>query len=133
MEQRHVHLESKHNFNLDGNTCNLKNYALLASIEAAIGTDKLESVTNSSFMEMESISIDYGIMEKANSIYTLPGSFGWDDVGSWLAIERMNPQDEDGNVLQGDVIAAGMRNSTVLAGKRLVDSVGRAGSGGGRY
>jgi mannose-1-phosphate guanylyltransferase len=34
------------------------------------------------FKKLDSVSIDYGIMEKADNIYLVPGSFGWDDIGS---------------------------------------------------
>src|SRR5699024_11695117 len=56
------------------------------------------------FAAMPSVSIDYGIMEKAEHIYTIPGTFGWDDVGSWLAVERIKKTNEDGNVVNGNVI-----------------------------
>ena len=66
------------------------------------------------FSEVESISIDYGIMEKANNIYVLDGDFGWDDVGSWLALERINGADENGNtVLNNDTEVYETKNTTI--------------------
>lgn len=50
---------------------------------------------------MKSVSIDYGIMEKADDIFVIPGSFGWDDLGSWLALERIKKVDDDGNIVIG--------------------------------
>ena len=49
-------------------------------------------------------AIDYGVMEHAKNIYVLTSSFGWDDVGSWLAVERIRPQDEFSNVIDGRVV-----------------------------
>ncbi|BBJ28329.1 mannose-1-phosphate guanylyltransferase [Athalassotoga saccharophila] len=46
---------------------------------------------------IESISIDYGIMEKANNIFMIPGNFGWSDVGSWDALYDLLEKDKDGN------------------------------------
>ena len=69
-------------------------------------------------------SIDFGIMEKAESIYTIPGSFGWDDVGSWLAIERINETDDAKNYIDGDVIAVDSERTTICGGKRLVAAIG---------
>lgn len=46
-----------------------------------------------------SISIDYGVMEKAKAVYVVPGDFGWNDVGSWLAAYELEPKDADGNVV----------------------------------
>ena len=79
-------------------------YTRLIKIKDSIGTNGEEYVLEHEFLEMESQSIDYGIMEKASNIYIIPGTFGWDDVGSWLAIERIKRTNESGNVLNGNVI-----------------------------
>ena len=63
-------------------------------------------------------------MEKADDIFTISGSFGWDDVGSWLALERINRTDEHGNYMSGDVVTIGTERSIVCGGKRLVAVVG---------
>lgn len=55
------------------------------------------------FNRFTKISVDYGIMEKAPKIAMVPGDFGWDDVGSWAALERMYDRDEAGNVIVGKV------------------------------
>jgi len=49
---------------------------------------------------MPKISIDYAVMEKAPSVLAVKAPYRWDDVGSWLALERMQPQDADGNTIQ---------------------------------
>ncbi len=48
------------------------------------------------------ISIDYGIMEKAENIFVIPGNFGWNDVGSWKALYELNDKDENKNVVSAD-------------------------------
>ncbi len=45
------------------------------------------------------ISIDYAVMERAHEVLVVQAPYRWDDVGSWLALERMNPQDENGNTI----------------------------------
>lgn len=72
-------------------------YEGLERIEAAVGTGSYASVLETEYHAFRSESIDFGVMEKAENIYTLPGSFGWDDVGNWLAVERINPTNEYGN------------------------------------
>ncbi|MDX1638892.1 MAG: mannose-1-phosphate guanylyltransferase [Balneolaceae bacterium] len=47
-----------------------------------------------------SISIDYGIMEHATSVFVVPGEFGWNDVGSWTALYELRSKDENGNAVQ---------------------------------
>lgn len=99
-------------------------YAGLERIEAAVGTVEFPSVLETEYHAFRSESIDFGVMEKAENIYTLPGSFGWDDVGNWLAVERINSTNEYGNYIEGDVITIGTERSTICGGKRLIAAVG---------
>lgn len=99
-------------------------YAGLERIEAAVETAEFPSVLETEYHAFRSESIDFGVMEKAENIYTLPGSFGWDDVGNWLAVERINSTNEYGNYIEGDVITIGTERSTICGGKRLIAAVG---------
>lgn len=93
-------------------------------IGQAFGTELYEETLEKEFTAFTSESIDFGIMEKADDIFTIPGSFGWDDVGSWLAVERINEVDDDKNYIEGNVISIGSERSTVCGGKRLIAAVG---------
>ena len=99
-------------------------YNGLCEIEMAIGLDNEEQILEREFLKFDSESIDYGIMEHAANIYTLPGSFGWDDVGSWLALERISPTNESGNVVEGNVITINAKNSIIQAKDKLIATVG---------
>ena len=54
------------------------------------------------FPTCEKISIDYAVMEKADCIYTIPGDFGWSDVGTWGSLRTLLPHDGEGNAVVGD-------------------------------
>lgn len=99
-------------------------YAGLLKIKHAIGTEEERSVLEREFEAFRSESIDYGIMEKAQHIYTLAGSFGWDDVGSWLAVERIRQSNEFGNVITGNAITVDTKNTVIEGGKKLIATVG---------
>lgn len=99
-------------------------YEGLMRIRAAIGQKTQREVLEKEFPQFRSESIDYGIMEKADSIYILPGSFGWDDVGSWLAMERINPSNEFGNVVAGNFVTISTKNCILRGGKKLIATVG---------
>lgn len=99
-------------------------YAGLNRIACAIGTDEAEIVLEREFMAFQSESIDYGIMEKAKNIYILSGSFGWDDVGSWLAVGRIRQSNEFGNVVSGNVVTVNVKNSILQGEKKLIAAVG---------
>ena len=56
------------------------------------------------YSSLESISMDYGVMERADNIYVIPSDFGWSDVGSWDALYKLAKKDKNGNYAQGKVI-----------------------------
>ena len=56
------------------------------------------------FPTCEKVSIDYAVMEKAESIFTLPAEFGWSDLGSWGSLRTLLPQDNAGNAGVGQNI-----------------------------
>lgn len=99
-------------------------YAGLGRIRDAIGTSEENEVLEKEFALFKSESIDYGIMEKADRIYTLPGSFGWDDVGSWNAVERIQPANEFGNVVNGNAVTVDTKRCIIQGGKKLIATVG---------
>lgn len=96
----------------------------LRRIGAAIGREEEQEVLEKEFAALRAESIDYGVMEKAKSIYILSGSFGWDDVGSWLAVERIKRSNEFGNVVNGNVVTVDTRDCVIQGGKRLIAAVG---------
>lgn len=99
-------------------------YGHLRNIQAAIGKEEYPSVLEKEFSNTESKSIDYGIMEKAENIYILPGAFGWDDVGSWLAVERIKKSNEFGNVVDGNIITINTSNCIIQGANKLIATVG---------
>lgn len=99
-------------------------YEGLGKIQKAIGTPEEEKVLIREFLNFESQSIDYGVMEKAENIFTLPGTFGWDDVGSWLAVGRIKKNDAAGNVIDGNVVAVNTQDCIIQGGNKLIAVVG---------
>ncbi len=99
-------------------------YEGLKPIADAYGTEHFEAVLNEKFCLLPSESVDFGIMEKASDIRTIPGNFGWDDVGSWLALQRINPLDTEGNMFSGDIVSIESKNCTVCGDSRTVAILG---------
>lgn len=99
-------------------------YLGVKNISDAFGTDKYEDVLNEIFSAFPSESIDYGIMEKTSPIYTIPSDFGWDDVGSWLSIDRIMDKDENGNIITGNSVNVDSKNITIIGSKKLIAAVG---------
>ncbi len=83
------------------------------------------AVLRHEYEAMERISIDYAVMEHAPEVLVVQAPFRWDDVGSWLALERMHPQDADGNTLLGGHCGLKTKNCVVVADAgHLVATVG---------
>jgi mannose-1-phosphate guanylyltransferase len=53
------------------------------------------------YEQTRSLSIDYGIMEKAGNVYVIPVEFGWNDLGTWTSLYEISEKDEHGNVKKG--------------------------------
>lgn len=70
------------------------------------------------------ISIDYAVMEKTTHALMAPLQTTWDDVGSWLAVSKIEPPDAQGNVCLGDVVALDSENCYLRSESRLVAVVG---------
>jgi mannose-1-phosphate guanylyltransferase len=64
---------------------------------------------------LPSISIDHGVMEKTSGILTVPGDFGWNDVGAWSALADIRPADATGNVVDGEAVLVDARRNIVSA------------------
>lgn len=108
---------------------NIENYMSdiydgLMRIKESIGTEQQNQVLEKEFHAFRSESVDYGIMEKAEDIYTIPGTFGWDDVGSWLAVERIRKSNELGNVVNGNIITVNSKNCIIEGTQKLIAAVG---------
>ncbi len=97
-------------------------------VEAAdyIGDVAFVEKTTPIFEKFEKISVDYGIMEKADNVLCMKASFEWDDIGNWTALERLKGMDAEGNVLTGTSLAMDSSNCEVLnySKEKLVTLVG---------
>ena len=105
LEQRHLRLESRHPPGVDAELPTIIsrdwNRSRKPPAENRWAPDaEIRSIVAREYKKMPNISIDYAVLEKAGSegkVVTLEADFGWSDVGSWAAVHRMLPHDENGN------------------------------------
>ena len=85
----------------------------------------LQIYIDENYVKTDSVSIDYGILEKTSSIVVIPSDIGWDDVGSWEAIERYGTRDKKGNIHIGDIESINGRNNLVVSSgnKVIIDEL----------
>lgn len=76
------------------------------------------------YAQLEKISIDYALMEKADNILMVKGGFAWDDVGSWTALGNHFPHDADGNVAVGVCATVDARDNLVFSKGHVTALIG---------
>jgi mannose-1-phosphate guanylyltransferase len=97
-------------------------------IATAWGTPRQEEVLRGEFEGLTRLSIDFAVMEHAQEVMVVQAPYRWDDVGSWLALERMQPQDADGNTVLATHAGLKTTNCVIVGDPgELVATVGVAG------
>lgn len=87
--------------------------AQLEVLRASLGGPNEETAIERFFSECQSISIDYGVMEKEAQLSVVPGDFGWSDLGSWESAWELSKKDEQGNSAPQGTILVDARDNLV--------------------
>ena len=96
-------------------------YARLERIAASLDTAQAYEVLVAEWEQMPGVSIDYAVMEHAERVAVVPMQAGWNDVGSWDALETILEQDEHGNsIAKGEVLLLDSSSNIVYSDKRMV-------------
>lgn len=100
-------------------------FGALERISSVMGTPREQMVVRSEFEPLESLSIDFGVLELARNCAMLWAEpFGWNDVGSWDAWAEHFVHDARDNLFRGEVVAIDSRGCTVHSEHRLCAVVG---------
>ncbi len=100
-------------------------YAGLRTIGASLGNGTEQAVLDEVWSTLPAISIDHGVMEGAERVAVVPLDAGWNDVGSWDALEEVISLDEQGNCLvRGNTLVVDSSGVIVSGGQRLIALVG---------
>jgi mannose-1-phosphate guanylyltransferase len=100
-------------------------HAAVGRIAAAWDTPQRDEVFRREYDAVERVSIDFAVMEHAREVLVVQAPYRWDDVGSWLALERMNPQDVDGNTVLANHCGINTKNCVIVGdSSRVVGTLG---------
>src|SRR5205814_7894866 len=77
-------------------------YEVFVAEQDKFNTDEEAAVMNEIYPQCSNISIDFGIMEKADNVYVIPASFGWSDLGTWNSAYENLDKDYLGNAVAGE-------------------------------
>ncbi|MBI5471662.1 MAG: mannose-1-phosphate guanylyltransferase [Ignavibacteriae bacterium] len=96
----------------------------LNKVDKAIGTQHYHTTLEQVYGLIRGISIDYGVMEKAEDVFIIPAKFGWSDIGSWDEVYKMSGKDDHGNTITGKVIQTDTKNSLIYTETRVIATIG---------
>jgi len=82
-------------------------------IKSKLGTSEEKEAILSAYSQCKNISIDYGVMEKAQNVYVCLGTFTWSDLGSWASIHEISHKDENNNVINANAQIYETRNCII--------------------
>lgn len=99
-------------------------HAQLMTIEAALGSQREREVMEEIWRGVESISIDYGVMERADDAAVIPIDVGWSDVGSWATVAELMSKDAEDNVVVGEYIGIDTTGSLLYSSERIIATIG---------
>jgi mannose-1-phosphate guanylyltransferase len=86
-------------------------------IKPKLGTTDEEDAIAAAYPQCKSISIDYGIMEKAKNVYVCLGDFSWSDLGSWASIHEISDKDNNNNAVAANALTYETRNCIIRGSK----------------
>jgi mannose-1-phosphate guanylyltransferase len=82
-------------------------------IKTKLGTPEEKEAIRSTYAQCKNISIDYGVMEKAQNVYVCLGNFSWSDLGSWASIHEISSKDSNNNVINANALTYDSRNCII--------------------
>lgn len=99
---------------------------IYSNVETLQKSDFSEQDVRTFYEACPSISIDYGIMEKAEKVHVVPGDFDWNDVGSWTAVHELSDKDSEQNAtVKGKALYVNSTGNYVSTnGKKMVAFAG---------
>jgi len=100
-------------------------YKYLPDVYELLGEKSAPAYVRKIWPQLPSISIDYGILEKADNVVAVPAKgIDWSDLGSWESLSEVLEKDQNGNILRGDIVFTNCKNSLVWGQQRLIATVG---------
>ncbi|MCG9968547.1 NTP transferase domain-containing protein [Pelotomaculum terephthalicicum JT] len=96
----------------------------LRIIERTMGMEQYDDTLREVYNGLPKISVDYGILERTERVLVIRGDFGWDDLGSWTALDRYAKKDKSGNALEGNGVFLETKDTYVYSPDNIVAVIG---------
>jgi len=99
-------------------------YEQFEKLKNHLNKDTYDDELDKIYMKINPISLDYGILEKADNVLVVRSSFAWSDLGNWDELFRLTMKDGKNNVIEGEVISIKTSNSYISADNRFIATIG---------
>jgi len=83
-----------------------------------------QRLNESAFSECPNISLDFAVMENTKKGMVIPLNANWTDIGSWDSVWKISKKNEEGNVIEGNIITKNTKNCYLRSEKRLITTIG---------
>jgi mannose-1-phosphate guanylyltransferase len=93
-------------------------HEIFNDISASYFTENEQKSVDEAYAQCKNISIDYGIMEKAQNVFVVLGDFGWSDLGSWDSLYEISEKDENNNMIKANAMLYDTKNCTISGPKK---------------
>lgn len=101
-----------------------KHHKAMLKIQDSIQSREEETITVKEYYALESVSIDHGILEKAENVKMAESNFDWKDVGSWSSMEQVLSKDSDNNAAKGDSVTLDSKDNVIVSEDGVIAAVG---------
>jgi mannose-1-phosphate guanylyltransferase len=106
-------------------------YEEMLTLQTFMGTSREVALLEKIYPHLQPISVDYGVMEKADNVALIPAQFSWSDVGSFAALGKIWPKDKNGNALmegrqagRGKILAIDSSGCLIRGEEKLIATIG---------
>jgi mannose-1-phosphate guanylyltransferase len=89
-----------------------------------VGKEFYRGVLEDIYRQIQSVSIDYSIMENADNVYIIDSTFSWSDIGNWDEVFRLSMKDARNNALEGEVVSINNYNCLISSSGKMIGVVG---------
>jgi mannose-1-phosphate guanylyltransferase len=93
-------------------------YALFSEKKSCFYTEKEAEAVSEIYAQCQKISVDFGIMEKAENVFVLPADIQWSDVGTWKSLYEISEKNETGNVVNAEALLYETKNCIIKGDKK---------------
>jgi mannose-1-phosphate guanylyltransferase len=97
---------------------------IFSVIKKNIGRSLFDTIIEESYRQLQSVSVDYGILEKADNVFVVKSKFSWSDLENWDELHNLKMKDARNNFIEGAVVPINIKNCYISSKDKMIGIVG---------